>query len=100
MATCKYTSACVFFTDEVGYSPELWDEMRAAYCLVGNEACARLRVLACVAPVDIPDDLIPTDTERADAIIAACKEAPERLATASVPRPAQARARRTRCASP
>jgi hypothetical protein len=75
MAKCEYTTECVFFTDEVGYSPELWDEMRAAYCLVGDRTCALLRVLACMVREDIPDDLIPTDAARADELIAACKAA-------------------------
>jgi hypothetical protein len=73
MAECIRTNTCIFFTDEVGYSPELWNDMRAAYCLVGDESCARFRLLAYMTAEEIPRDLIPTDTDRADALIAARK---------------------------
>jgi len=77
MTQCIRTDTCVFFTDEVGYSPELWGEMRAAYCLVGDPTCARFRLLAYMAADEIPSDLIPTDTQRADELIAGCKAKPE-----------------------
>jgi len=70
MAECIRTKACIFFTDEVGYSPQLWEEMKAAYCLVGNADCARFRLLPYMRPEEIPHDLIPSDSERADEMIA------------------------------
>lgn len=73
MAECIRTETCIFFTDEVGYSPELWDEMRAAFCLVGDKSCARFRLLAYMTAEEVPRDLIPTDAERADALIAECE---------------------------
>lgn len=73
MARCIWTDGCVFFTDEVGYSPELWGEMKAAFCLSDNSGCARLRLMDHVPADQIPDDLIPTDNERADQIIETAK---------------------------
>ncbi|NTU70694.1 MAG: hypothetical protein HGB10_02575 [Coriobacteriia bacterium] len=70
MAECERTSACIFFTDEAGYSPELWAKMRDAYCFTGDPSCARFRLLPYFAAEDIPHDLIPSDSERADTIIA------------------------------
>ncbi len=73
MSECIRTGTCVFFTDEVGYSPELWGEMRSAYCLVGDPTCARFRLLAYMTAEEMPRDLIPTDSQRADDLIAESK---------------------------
>lgn len=70
MAECMWTSACIFFTDEVGYSPELWGGMKHTYCLGDSAGCARLRLMDFVPAEEVPDDLIPTDSERVDEIVA------------------------------
>lgn len=64
MSLCELTETCVFFNDDVGYSPELQEQMRTTYCRGDNSDCARLRALDDMPRSAVPDDLIPTDHER------------------------------------
>lgn len=64
MARCEWAERCPFFNDEVGYSIELQEGMRARYCLGDNSDCARLHSLGLLPLTRVPDDLIPTDHER------------------------------------
>lgn len=64
MSRCQWTEVCVFFTDDVGYSPEMQEQMREVYCLGDSSDCARLAAIADLPLEEIPDDLIPTDHER------------------------------------
>ncbi len=64
MSTCKYTGICAFFTDAVGYSPDLWEEMKAIYCHGDWKTCARLEAAGFLALEDIPDELLPSDFGR------------------------------------
>lgn len=69
MPRCKWTEACTFFNDEIGYSPELQADMRAEFCLRDNTHCARLAAIADLPPAEIPDDLIPTDHARLEQLV-------------------------------
>lgn len=64
MSRCKWTEACSFFTDEVGYSIDLQMTMRLDYCLTDNTECARLLALDVLPLEEIPRDLLPTEHER------------------------------------
>lgn len=70
MAVCEYTEGCIFFVEEVGFSPELNRSMRERYCLGDNSECARLRAMEFLALDLIPDDLLPSDLERLERLIA------------------------------
>jgi hypothetical protein len=64
MSRCQWAEVCVFFTDEVGYSPELQQKMREEYCLGDNTSCARLLAMEFLPADRIDDDLLPTDLAR------------------------------------
>ncbi len=64
MARCVFTEICVFFNDEVGYSIDLQAAMRITYCMGDSSDCARLAAMDVLPMSRIPDDLIPTDTDR------------------------------------
>jgi hypothetical protein len=65
------TDVCVFFNDEVGYSIDLQTAMRLQYCLGDSSACARLAARNAISLDYLPDDLIPTENERSEQLIAA-----------------------------
>lgn len=69
MATCVWTEECVFFSEEVGFSPDLNAAMRQRFCLGDNTGCARLEALAVLPLDEIPDDLLPTDNERLQRLV-------------------------------
>ncbi len=71
MTRCQRTDGCPFFTDEVGYSTELQEEMRRTYCMGDNSGCARLHALDILPLTSIPDDLIPTEHDRLAELAAA-----------------------------
>ncbi|MDA3937440.1 MAG: hypothetical protein PF636_11425 [Actinomycetota bacterium] len=64
MAICKYMNDCQFFGPEVGYSPEMYEHLRQGFCLGDSHECARLKAVRMIGPECIPDDLLPTETER------------------------------------
>lgn len=70
MAECEYRVECHFFIQEVGYSPEMQRMMREKYCLTDNTECARLAAMDHLDLDEIPDDLIPTDFEQLEQLIA------------------------------
>jgi hypothetical protein len=61
---CTYIEACPFFAEEIGYSLQLNETMRARYCLGDSEACARYQAIALVGREAVPADLLPTEHER------------------------------------
>lgn len=70
MAECEYRAECHFFVQEVGYSPEMQHTMRERYCMTDNSECARLAAMEYLELDEIPDDLIPTDFERLEQLVA------------------------------
>lgn len=70
MANCQYIHRCGFFNAELGYSPELIRKMRARFCLTSNIGCVRLVALEHLPLEEIPDDLMPTDAERLNDLVA------------------------------
>lgn len=72
MNVCEHIEVCLFFNDEVGYSPDMAEAMKRRYCLGDPTDCARLQAAALVGRDNVPADMIPTDTDalervRADA---------------------------------
>ena len=63
MVRCKLTDDCPFFTDVVGYSPELNDAMKQRYCLVDNPECARRRAIDSVGRENVPVEMLPSDLD-------------------------------------
>lgn len=64
MGQCHLTETCVFFTREIGYSPELQAAMRREYCLGDWSRCARLLALDFMPREELPADMIPTDLDQ------------------------------------
>ena len=74
MATCRYTEECSFFTDEVGYSPELWHEMKSIYCYGDWSLCARLEAAALLPEGTVPQDLMPSEHDRVKDLVREAEE--------------------------
>ncbi len=70
MAKCVWADICIFFNEEVGFSPEMNQTMRERFCLGDSSGCARLEALDILPLPVIPEDLIPTENDRLKAIFA------------------------------
>jgi hypothetical protein len=64
MAICEFMDECSFFSEEVGYSPELWEEMKLVYCHGNWSSCARLEAAALLPVGTVPKDLMPSEHDR------------------------------------
>jgi hypothetical protein len=64
MAKCEFMDECSFFTHEVGYSPELMEEMKERFCYGDWASCVPLEAGATLPVGTVPRDLLPTDHER------------------------------------
>ena len=72
MAKCELTEGCPFFNSWVSQNmPSVVEGMKERYCLGDNRQCARFRVFKARGREQVPQDLTPADTKRADQIIKA-----------------------------
>lgn len=69
MAKCEFLEECSFFSHEVGYSPTLYEEMKARFCFADWQSCARLEAAEKLPPGTVPKDLIPTDHARVQRLV-------------------------------
>ena len=70
MNQCECLEKCPFFNDKMKESPALSQIYKKRFCLEGDKNnCARYRVRQALGPENVPGDLYPNQTERADKII-------------------------------
>ena len=67
---CTSTGACSLFYARLAARPAMAFLMRRRYCLGDNSKCARFLVAKSLGRFAAPDDLFPSEVERARAIIA------------------------------
>lgn len=71
MADCECLNACPFFNDQMAEMPSMSNIIKQRYCRGSNSQCARHMVFRTLGRERIPADLYPSQTERADTLIAA-----------------------------
>jgi hypothetical protein len=69
VAKCERLDVCPFFNDQMAYTPFLASLVKKQYCLGDPARCARLVVLLAKGVAAVPDDLYPTQEERAEKIL-------------------------------
>lgn len=67
MTNCDRLGSCPFFNDRMQNMPASANLMKSRFCLGGNECCARYTVFK--AGMQVPADLMPSQMERALAMI-------------------------------
>ena len=71
MADCECLPKCPFFNDKMANMPAVANMYKKQFCQGDNSTCARYRVNKSGA--EVPVDLFPNDSARADKIIAGGK---------------------------
>ena len=69
MAECESLDGCPFFNDKLDDMPAMADMYKKKYCLGDKSSCARYIVKTEVGKDEVPSDLSPNQTERAQEII-------------------------------
>lgn len=67
---CEKLPTCIFFNDHMEKMPGVADLLKTQYCRGTFEECARFRVAAKVGGANVPRDLYPNHTARANEILA------------------------------
>lgn len=70
MADCECLEKCPFFNDKMAERPATANLMKMQYCKGDFESCARHRIFKALGKDAVPADLFPSQTDRADAILA------------------------------
>ena len=70
MADCECISACPYFHDKLAGRPALAELVKRRLCRGDFSQCARYRVFKVHGRGNVPIDLYPDDTDRADQILA------------------------------
>ena len=71
MPVCESFDKCTFFNDQMGDLPSTAAMTQSNYCKNNYTACARYRIFHTLGEAAVPADLSPSESERADKIIAA-----------------------------
>lgn len=71
MADCEVLGTCPFFNDQMAEMPSMSDIIKNRYCHGSNVSCARHMVLRTLGRPAVPADLYPSQTDRAEEILAA-----------------------------
>ncbi|MFC1837351.1 hypothetical protein ACFLYW_01555 [Thermodesulfobacteriota bacterium] len=69
MADCELLEKCLFFNDKLKNMPEASDMMKKIYCRWNFAKCARYKVAITLGRKDVPLDLFPGDSRRAENIL-------------------------------
>jgi hypothetical protein len=68
--TCEKLPTCIFFNDQMENMPGVAELLKTQYCRGVFDECARFRVAAKRGAANVPRDLYPNHTARADEILA------------------------------
>lgn len=71
MADCECLPSCPFFHDRMANKPATAQILKQQYCLGDNIGCARHQVKVALGSQFVPSDLLPAQTEKVKAILAA-----------------------------
>ena len=70
MADCEILETCIFFTDRMQSMPATSEWMKIHYCRDRFEECARHIVCQALGRSRVPPDLLPTQTDRVQVLLA------------------------------
>lgn len=70
MPDCELLSNCLFFNDKMANMPSTSNVFKMMYCNDNYSACARFMVRSQRGPNQVPTDLFPNQTDRAQTILA------------------------------
>jgi hypothetical protein len=66
---CDKLPTCIFFNDQMEGMPAVADLLKRQYCQGTFDACGRFRVASALGGSQVPRDLFPNDTVRAERIL-------------------------------
>ena len=69
MTDCELIAGCIFFNDKMSEFPVTAERMKRDYCKGDNSSCARYRVFKALGRQNVPKDLFPNDTDRANKML-------------------------------
>ena len=69
MAHCELLEKCPFFNDQLKNMPAASNIMKKLYCRWIFAKCARYKVAIVLGKKNVPSDLFPGDSRRADDIL-------------------------------
>ena len=69
MSECNLLEKCPFFNDQLKNMPTASDTMKKLYCRWNFEKCARYKIAIVLGRKEVPRDLFPRDSRRADDIL-------------------------------
>ncbi len=69
MADCEMIAKCIFFNDKMAHMPAMAEMMKKKYCRGDNSKCARYLVCKKLGREQVPADLSPAQTDRAQALL-------------------------------
>jgi len=69
MAECEFLSRCCYLKNKLKNMPAATKMIKSMYCLWHYEECARYRIAEVLGLENIPSDLFPADTKKAEAIL-------------------------------
>lgn len=67
---CEKLPTCIFFNDQMEHMPGVAELLKAQYCRGDFDECARFRVAARFGGANVPRDLYPNQTARANEMLA------------------------------
>lgn len=68
---CRWAGSCPFFSDPVGYSPEMGTLFIERFCNGEYHACARFVGRTVMGVGAVPDEMLPTDFPQLDRLLIA-----------------------------
>jgi hypothetical protein len=69
MADCELIEICPFFNDYLENMPAASDTMKKLYCRWHHSKCGRYKVAIVLGRKNVPLDLFPGDSRRAEEIL-------------------------------
>ena len=69
MGNCELLTKCPFFNDQLGNMPTASETMKKIYCRWNFAKCARYRVATVLGKKEVPPDLFPGDSHKADNLL-------------------------------
>lgn len=73
MANCEGFDTCIYFKEFMGNMPSTAALTQSNYCKNNFTECARYRIWKALGDTAVPPDLSPSESEKADKIIANSK---------------------------
>ncbi len=70
MDGCPLLDGCIFFNDKMANMPATTEIIKKRYCKKDYERCYRFKVAENLGRENVPDDLYPNESGRAEEIIA------------------------------